>query len=140
MVARVRLDDEPKPRKNRKGFEPGHEKKKGRVKGVPNKITFMVKEAILQATALSGEDKRGKGGAVGYLKRIADYKPELFVRLLERLLPYQVTGKDGGPVQMTYETIEDVKQRMKERGLPVPVTLTQLPVYVPTHDAPEAEQ
>jgi hypothetical protein len=59
----------------------------GRPKGAKNVMTRMLKDAIVLAAA---ESKHSKGGGLaGYLTYIADNKPELFVRLLMRLLPLQ---------------------------------------------------
>lgn len=65
---------------------------KGRQKGVPNKSTAVLKEAILLAAKLSGGDKKGKDGLVGYLKRVADTDVKAFSGLLGKVLPLQVEG------------------------------------------------
>lgn len=63
---------------------------KGRVKGVPNKLTSDVKAMIL--AALDG------AGGVGYLQRQADENPGPFLTLVGKVLPMQVVGADDGPV------------------------------------------
>lgn len=68
---------------------------KGRKKGVQNKVTSKLKDAILKAANLSGFDKKGKGGLVGYLRRVADDDVKAFSGLLGRVLPLQVTDGDG---------------------------------------------
>lgn len=66
----------------------------GRPKGVPNKLTASVKEAIEAAF-------HGVGGAE-YLMRQAEENPQAFMTLLGKIIPAQVqaefTGKNGGPV------------------------------------------
>ena len=69
---------------------------KGRVKGVPNKVTGDIKAMIL--TALSN-----KGGAK-YLERQADENPVAFMGLIGKVLPMQVTGADGGAVIIRVST------------------------------------
>lgn len=69
---------------------------KGRKKGVPNKIAANLKEAILEAAKRAG----GVGGTVAYLQMQASANPGPFMALLGKVLPMQVTGEDGGPVQI----------------------------------------
>jgi hypothetical protein len=64
----------------------------GRKKGVPNKITGELKDMILQALA--------DAGGVDYLKGQAENNPGPFLSLVGKVLPYQVTGADGGPVKV----------------------------------------
>jgi len=71
---------------------------KGRKKGVPNKTTLALKEAILRAAELSGFDTKGEGGLVGYLQRVADEDVKAFSGLLGRVLPLQLTGDKTNPV------------------------------------------
>lgn len=68
----------------------------GRPKGVPNKSTQLLKDAILKAADQSHPD-----GMVGYLQTQAIENPGPFMALLGKVLPMQVTGEDGGPVQTT---------------------------------------
>ena len=64
----------------------------GRKKGVPNRITALLKDQVLQALEESG--------GVAYLVTLARENPNAFSSLLGRILPTQVTGDDGGPVQV----------------------------------------
>lgn len=69
----------------------------GSRKGKPNKTTAALKDAILKAAELSGRDKRGKDGLVGYLQRVADEDVKAFSGLLGKVLPMTVqgAGEDG---------------------------------------------
>jgi hypothetical protein len=67
----------------------------GRAKGTPNKTTALLKDAILQAAT-----DAGGGDLVKYLKIQATANPGPFLSLLGKVLPMQVTGEDGGAVQV----------------------------------------
>jgi hypothetical protein len=112
-MERVRL--EPKPKY--KGFT-SRPPNSGRKPGQPNKTTRILKEAILLAAEQVGQDKRGKDGLVGYLKRIALTYPEEFCTLLAKVLPLQITGPNDGPLKSIL-TIEEARQKLLERGLPM---------------------
>lgn len=71
---------------------------KGRPKGSANKTTTALKEAILLAAEQSGGDTKGKGGLVGYLKRVADEDVKAFSGLLGKVLPIQVAGDKENPI------------------------------------------
>jgi hypothetical protein len=73
---------------------------KGRRKGAVNKTTAVLKDAILKAAEAIGEDGKGRLGLEGYLRRVAVEDVKAFSGLLGKVLPLQVTGEGGGPVQM----------------------------------------
>lgn len=70
---------------------------KGRKKGVPNKTTALLKDAILQAAGLAG----GKDGLVGYLTTQANANPQAFLPLLGKVLPLQIVGDRDNPLSVT---------------------------------------
>src|SRR6476659_1239300 len=61
----------------------------GRPKGAKNVMTRVLKDAIVLAAAESQHAKDNGGGLVGYLTYIADTRPDIFARLLAKLLPLQ---------------------------------------------------
>src|SRR5215204_5717630 len=67
----------------------------GRPKGVPNKTTRALKEAILLAA-----DQADMDGVVGYLRRQAITNPVAFMGLLGKVLPLQMAGRDEGPLEI----------------------------------------
>ena len=76
----------------------------GRPKGTPNKITGDLKAMILGALS--------KAGGLDYLADQAIANPGPFMTLVGKVLPHQMTGVDGGPIEMS---IED--KRAKARAL-----------------------
>jgi hypothetical protein len=78
----------------------------GRKKGVPNKTTTALKEAILLAAERAGdtlgEQVGAEGGTVGYLTSLAIREPTAFATLLGKVLPMQVTGEDGKAIAVTW--------------------------------------
>lgn len=66
--------------------------KNGRKRGVANKTTSAVRNAIVNAFETVGGEQ--------YLVMVALTDPKTFVSLLGRVLPLkaEVTGEDGGPV------------------------------------------
>jgi hypothetical protein len=75
---------------------------KGRVKGVPNKTTALLKDAIL----LAAEGAGGKAGLVGYLQAQAKKKNAgPFLALLGKVLPTQVSGDPDNPAAPDHHVI-----------------------------------
>jgi hypothetical protein len=79
----------------------------GRKKGVPNKTTALLKDAIIKAAEAVGEDMQGKGKLTGYCKFLAKNEPKAFAGLLGRVLPMQVTGEDGGALVVEIKRFAD---------------------------------
>lgn len=80
--------------------------KTGRKAGTPNKTTALLKEAIIRAAEVTGEDGKGKGKLTGYCTFLAKEEPKAFAQLLGKVLPMQVSGPDGedglpGAIQIT---------------------------------------
>ena len=96
----------------------------GRVKGVPNKITMAMKDAIIAAAETCGEKKYSKahkgytsvgpGGLYGYMVHLAKHREELFAPLLGKVLPMHV---HAAVVNRSYRTEEEVRALCAERGV-----------------------
>ena len=78
----------------------------GRPKGLPNRTTALLKDAILKAATEAGD-----GDMAAYLKDQAVKNPGPFMALLGKVLPMQVTGADGGPVQITRVELVALKSK-----------------------------
>ncbi|MCC7144261.1 MAG: hypothetical protein IT349_19370 [Candidatus Eisenbacteria bacterium] len=70
-----------------KGFKTG-----GRKKGTPNKLSADLKAMILGAL--------DQAGGQTYLVAQAKKNPTAFLTLVGKVLPLQVSGEDGGPLQI----------------------------------------
>lgn len=81
----------------RGGSKPG-ERRGGRQKGTPNKIAADVRAMILAALEAVGGQT--------YLQEQATKNPTAFLTLVGKVLPLQVSGKDGGPIR--YQVVTGV--------------------------------
>lgn len=70
----------------------------GRPKGMPNKTTIAVKEAVLAAL--------DKAGGVDYLVTQAEENPTAFLTLVGKVLPLQVIGDKSNPLSVAVQMIE----------------------------------
>lgn len=148
MVQRVRVKEE-KPaerfaRKTKKGelaFVKGGTRPEGsgRKKGQQNRHTTILKEVIFKGMEMVGSNNRGKDGAEGYMAHLAWKHPDIFGRLLEKVLPFSLAGAGGGPVQVEYTNKEEITLRIKERGLPLPIDLLAPPKRKPPAEVMDAE-
>lgn len=132
---RVRIDPEPERRPIHR-FKKGDPRPEGagRKKGVENKVKTLMKDALIIAASNIGSDGKGKDGLVGFFERAARRELVAYLRIMEKLLPYQITGKDGGPMQLQHTTKEELVLRLKERGLPAPPSLLSAPPGTPTFE------
>lgn len=74
------------------GRKKGTPKTGGRAKGTPNKVTAELKDMVLQAL--------DRAGGVDYLVTQARENPGPFLTLVGKVLPLQITGKDGQAAQL----------------------------------------
>lgn len=82
----------------------GQEKLGGRRKGTPNKNTAEIRAMVVAAL--------DKAGGEQYLVDQAKAHPKAFLTLVAKLLPTQVTGEDGGALEIALtEAIKKGQER-----------------------------
>jgi hypothetical protein len=101
-----------------RGAKPG-ERRGGRQKGTPNKITRTLKETILGA--LKAE------GGVNYLRSVARETPTVFCALLAKVLPLTVVDEKVAEVPMVTK-INFIGMEPVPFGGGEPTALEKLPV------------
>jgi uncharacterized protein (UPF0335 family) len=84
-----------------------------------NKHTRILKEAVMLAAELEGQDGQGKGKLVGFMRKVAQEDLRAFCMLLGRVIPLQVEQKtiDDRPKRTTYKSVEEVKRELASRGI-----------------------
>jgi hypothetical protein len=98
----------------------GQKKAGGTSKAGANKPIPDLHKALILAAEAAGEDGRGRGGLVSYLRRWALTDPKSFVPWLERFLPYVPPGlaELENPADITKLSDEDLfalKRILEER-------------------------
>jgi hypothetical protein len=90
-------------RKSNRGSKPG-ERRGGRVKGTPNKVTAVVKDMVVQAL--------DQAGGVEYLVAQANDNPAAFLTLVGKVIPLQVhsSGPDGGPIEYRIAAVAELEE------------------------------
>lgn len=83
-------------------------RQRGRPLGSRNKIPALLKEAILMAAENADE-----AGLVGYLEKQALANPVAFMGLLGKVLPMQMTGEGGGPLEIRWLPPEEPPARVE---------------------------
>ena len=100
------------------GFQPGHPRYGGRQPGGGKHIKLL-RELILTAAELEGNDGEGREGILGYLRKIAKEDMRMFAMLLGRVLPLQVETKTDFRETTTYRDVEDVRADLEARGISI---------------------
>jgi hypothetical protein len=85
-----------------RGSKPG-ERRGGRRKGTPNKVTADLKEAVLNAF--------NKAGGSAYLEKVARKHPAVFCALLGKILPRDIKAEHSGGITLSQLIEESCRQR-----------------------------
>lgn len=82
----------------------------GSRKGRPNKATRQLREMILAAL--------DQAGGVDYLADQARAEPVAFLSLLARILPTQISGPDGAPIETRDTSLDRLESRLARLAAP----------------------
>ena len=86
------------------GSKPG-ERRGGRKKGTPNKVSGKIKDMVLEALdELGGKE---------WLKEQAGKNPVAYMGLLGKILPTQLTGTDDGPMEIRWIAHEEALRELE---------------------------
>lgn len=95
----IKADKQSKKSIGKGGARPGA----GRPKGSLDKGNALIREMACEALS--------QVGGVDYLARVAESHPGPFLSLLGKILPVQVTGEGGGPLQIAWPVPEPRVER-----------------------------
>ena len=107
-----------KPKSNATSFRKGRKKTGGRMAGVPNRTTNLLRDAVILAAEAVGSDGAGKDGLVGYLMRVAIINPLPFCSLLGRVMPLQKSAPEVDHTKIVYRSADEIRQELLDRGVP----------------------
>ena len=87
---------EPRPRNANGTFQKGDQSGARRKKGTLNKLTADIRAGAIEGFARHGSNGRGEGGFAGFCYYLAKKHPKAAAKIVEKLLPLQVSGNLGG--------------------------------------------
>jgi hypothetical protein len=118
------MDQQPTPEPERfpQRFKPGNP---GRKPGTSTKTTRILRDALLLAAELEGEDGKGKGKLVGYMRRVARDDMKAFCSMLGKVIPLQIETRGGldQKEEVTYHSVDDVRRELASRGISMEIAL-----------------
>jgi hypothetical protein len=96
----------------------------GRLKGVPNKFTRVMREASIIAAEQAARELGAGSTLVDYLRFIATRYPAVYARsILARLIPYAVNLN----ANMALQSSAEIRAELIAKGIPVPEYLFKRP-------------
>lgn len=93
--------------------------------GSNTKTTRILRDALLLAAELEGEDGKGKGKLVGYMRRVARDDMKAFCSMLGKVIPLQIETRGGldQKEEVTYHSVDDVRRELASRGISMEIAL-----------------
>jgi hypothetical protein len=91
----------------------------GKPRGAINKNTRILKDAIMLAAELEGQNGNGSGKLVGFLRKVAQEDLRAFCTLLARVIPLQVDTREmeAPKKRTTYKSVAEVQRELASRGV-----------------------
>src|SRR5262245_30946996 len=96
-------------------FKKGQPRTTGRKKGTPNKISASMKQAFKDAF----EGLGGVPALIAWARRSNANRTE-FYRLSSKLLPLEITGRGGGPIEFTRAERDQLRDKIMGTEQPQP--------------------
>jgi hypothetical protein len=125
-----------------------HAKGGGRKPG-PSVFQKLLNEALIEAVTQLGEIRvvkefngdgnevgrhyewDGKDGLVGFLRFAAVHHTPSVIGLLGRILPFQLNVKSERKVEVTYPTLEEAREALRQRGFdPAVIEAARIPKFI----------
>src|SRR5262249_58380461 len=126
------------PKGNKGWFGVGN-KRAGNRKGIPNKFTKLIKDAVLDAGENAGEFLRraklcGSEGMTGYMEWMAINHPAVFGALVGRIYPSQIDVVVEDTRRTPYQSLLEAREALERRGLSAERVLPRLTFEPIEHD------
>ena len=115
-------------------FVKGNKLGRGRPPNSPNKVPKLLKDAIMMAAELEGSNQHGKDKLIGFLRYVAREDLRSFCGLLGRVLPLQIESRHETTVDVTYQSVAEVRRELASRGISMEV-IAKIITYDPIVDA-----
>jgi len=98
-------------------WQKGMPKIGGRTVGTPNVATDFMREMMRRGAEAVGFDGKGKGGYVGWLVYMCLRYPKEYLKVMAKLEPRAVTLDQTLNLDVTYKTVEEARQALREQGI-----------------------
>lgn len=85
----------------------------GRRAGTPNALTVQFRESVQRVYSMIGGD--------AHMASWAQKEPTEYYRIAARLIPHELTGAGGGPIQLAVQVIDELHPEIRTELEPVRV-------------------
>jgi len=110
-IARVRMHE-----------RPGNLQFAGSRRGKSNRVSTLLKDAILYAAAAEGADGNGMDGLIGYLRTSARTERKAFLGLLGKVIPLHLVSETQ-TLDPVFQSKEELLEALRQRGVKITALL-----------------